>query len=69
MPTLTFKTNINCQNCIRSVTPHLNANFSIDDWQVDTDHPDKTLTLTGEITPEAVISLLSDAGFEAEQCL
>ncbi|MEY4465215.1 MAG: hypothetical protein RLZZ465_845, partial [Bacteroidota bacterium] len=36
MTTLQFNTNINCGNCIKSVTPFLNALESIEAWEVDT---------------------------------
>lgn len=63
-----FKTNINCENCIRSVSPHLNGNFDIDDWHVDTDHEDKILTVEGELPPEEVVRLVQEAGFLASPC-
>jgi copper chaperone len=39
MKTLKFKTNINCNNCIRSVTPFLNEIDSIEEWKVDIENP------------------------------
>lgn len=67
MHTLKFKTNINCGNCIRSVTPFLNERDEIETWKVDTDHPDKILEVTGgEGLERAVDAALSDSGFVAE---
>ncbi len=65
MKTLQFKTNINCSNCIRAVSGFLNDIPSIREWSVDTDNPDKVLTVTGdEVTVEAVTEAVEDAGFE-----
>jgi copper chaperone len=62
-----FKTNINCGNCIRSVTPALNALPEIEHWEVDTDNPDKILTveLDEDGTPAMVIEALESVGFQA----
>lgn len=60
-----FKTNINCENCIRSVTPHLNSHFDIDHWEVNTDHEDKILTVAGEVAATEVVTLVEKAGFSA----
>lgn len=65
MKTLQFKTNINCSNCIRAVSGFLNDIPSIREWSVDTDNPDKVLTVTGdEVTVETVTEAVEDAGFE-----
>lgn len=62
-----FKTNINCGNCINAVTPVLNSNEQIKNWNVDTDNPDKILTVEGEnIDTEALIASLSKVGYKAE---
>ncbi|MBF9238660.1 heavy-metal-associated domain-containing protein [Hymenobacter sp. BT683] len=67
MKTLQFKTNINCNNCIRAVTPTLNGEKSITSWQVDTANPDKVLTVTGDLTEDQVVALVEEAGFKAEK--
>ena len=66
MKTQTFKTNINCGNCVRAVTPTLNAEPAICEWQVDTASPDKLLTVKGDVTPAQVEALLANVGFQAE---
>lgn len=66
MQTQTFKTTINCANCVRAVTPVLNAEAGIATWQVDTASPDKLLTVSGEISAERVAALLAEVGFEVE---
>ena len=67
METLTFKTNIKCGGCIATVTPFLNAKKEINSWEVNTDSPDKTLTVAGDVSVEEVIKTLNEAGFQAEQ--
>jgi copper chaperone CopZ len=65
MTILKFKTNINCGNCVRAVTGFLNEVDGITNWQVDTNQPDKILTVEGEdITAEAIVEAVEDAGFE-----
>ena len=66
MSTLKFKTSINCANCLRAVSPALNEEQAITNWQVDTNNPDKILTVTTELTPAQVIALVQEAGFEAQ---
>lgn len=60
----TFKTNINCGSCIRSVTNFINDVDGIEKWEVDTDNPDKILTVDGNTTKEAIIEAVEDAGFD-----
>ena len=43
MNTLKFKTNINCAGCLAKVSPFLNAEQSIEKWEVDTSIPEKIL--------------------------
>jgi len=62
---LKFKTNINCSNCIRSVSGFLNEVKEIEHWEVDTDNPEKILTVQGEeVTKEMVVEAVEDAGFD-----
>jgi len=65
METLTFKTNINCSNCVAKVTPFLNSDKSITKWEVDTNSPDKTLSVKGKhISSAAIRTLVAKAGFK-----
>ena len=61
-----FKTNINCGSCIRSVTNFLNELEGVERWEVDTEDPDKVLTVEGGMEEAAVIEAVEDAGFDAE---
>lgn len=65
---LKFKTNINCNNCIRSVSGFLNDVEEIKRWEVDIANPEKILTVEGdEVTAEAVIEAVEEAGFDIEK--
>ena len=65
MKTLKFTTNINCSNCIKTISPFLNEKEGIITWSVDTDNPEKILTVKGEdITASIVIDTVEDAGFD-----
>jgi copper chaperone len=68
METLQFKTNINCGGCIAKVTPFLNQLEDVEDWRVDTNNPDKILTVSGEdITSDLIESTVQKAGFTIEK--
>lgn len=63
-----FKTNINCGSCIKSVTPFLNELDNVDEWKVDTDNPDKILTV--EIDDEdsnVIVVAVKQAGYNIEE--
>ena len=67
MERLQFKTNINCHNCVRAVTNFLNDVDQIQEWQVDTENPDKILTVNGNaLQANAVIEAVEEAGFDCE---
>lgn len=66
MEKMTFKTNINCGNCVRSVTGFLNEVEGIDQWAVDTDNPEKILTVEGNVSVEAIVEAVEDAGFDIQ---
>lgn len=68
MKTYKFKTTINCGNCVKAVTPHLNKLEGVEEWKVDTDNPDKVLEVTSEsLDPQTIKSTVEKAGFKAEQ--
>lgn len=66
METLKFKTNINCGSCIRSVTGFIEEVEGIDQWEVDTNNPDKILTVKGRAGAQEVIDAVEDAGFDIQ---
>ncbi|PIB38457.1 heavy-metal-associated domain-containing protein [Maribacter sp. 4G9] len=63
MEKMKFKTNINCGGCVSKVTPFLDKQEGIKNWEVDTEKPDKILTSTSE---NKVIETLGKIGFKAE---
>lgn len=67
MKTFQFKTNIHCGGCVSGVTPFLNQLMGIE-WKVDTESPDKVLTVSSEnILEEEIIQAVKKAGFEIEK--
>lgn len=65
MAHIRLKTNINCGSCIKAVTPFLDRDDRINSWKVDTDSPEKILTVEGDISAEEVAGLVTAAGFQA----
>ena len=64
---LQFKTNINCDSCVASVKPYLDAAEGICHWDVDTATKDKILSVHSEgITKEQVIETVQKAGYKIE---
>ena len=68
MDTLKFKTTINCGSCIAKVKPVLDSQEDVTKWEVDTDNPDKILTVQGENIDEAdLVKVLQKVGYKAER--
>ena len=68
METLQFKSNINCGGCVAKVTPHLNKETDIKNWEVDTTNPQKILTVeTDGLSAKEIIKVVSKAGFKIEE--
>jgi copper chaperone CopZ len=62
-----FKTNINCGGCINAIKPHFEKINEIKEWAVDTDNPDKILTIKVEnLSKEQVIEIVQKAGYTIE---
>ncbi|GAB5554958.1 MAG: hypothetical protein Sapg2KO_45490 [Saprospiraceae bacterium] len=66
MDKIQFKTNINCGNCIKAVTNFIEEVDGLQSWKVDTDNPDKILTVEGNLQAAAIIEAVEDAGFDIE---
>lgn len=65
--TFTFKTNINCGGCIAKIGPVLDNTESIKQWSVDTENPNKILTVIAySITEEEVMNVVKTNGFKIE---
>jgi copper chaperone len=66
METIKFKTNINCDACVAKVTPVLNQNTSVEKWTVNTQNPNKILTVEGQnIDQLELIQSLEKIGYKA----
>lgn len=68
MDTLKFKTNINCSGCITTVTPVLDTLIGVEKWEVDTNNPDKILTVEvdSRLKADQVVAALKAKGYSAE---
>lgn len=68
MKLVQFKTTINCDSCIKTVTPVLNEILGADEWSVDTKNANKTLTVEAEtIDTKQILEAVSGAGFKIEE--
>lgn len=67
METLKFKTNIKCGGCIATVTPFLNGDENIENWQVDLESADRILTVETVHSADEVTELVKKAGYNAEE--
>jgi copper chaperone len=64
----TFKTNIQCSNCLSKVSTKLNAQTEIHTWEVDLQDPNRTLTVETEtLAPEDIRKAVLKAGFIATE--
>jgi copper chaperone CopZ len=67
MKEVKYKTNINCNGCIATVTPHLEKIQGIEHWEVDIKDKEKILTIRGEqLDKQAVENAVKEAGFSIE---
>ncbi|MBN8717973.1 Copper chaperone CopZ [Hydrobacter penzbergensis] len=68
METLKLKTNINCSGCVAKITSSLNETVGENNWKVDTQNPNKILTVSGtEVNKNDVVRAVEKAGFKAEE--
>lgn len=65
-----FKTTLNCGGCVSKVQADLDSTEGIEEWHVDTDNPDKILTVKSDgITEDEVIGIIKSKGFNATPIL
>lgn len=67
MSKIKFKTNINCGNCIKSVKPFLDEAIGEGNWKVDTENPDKILSVGKDFELSEVVEAVTDAGFKIQK--
>lgn len=63
----TFSTTMTCGGCLSKVTPYLDNSPDIKSWEADLQDPRKLLRfeLAEDAQPDAIISLIGQAGFDA----
>ncbi|PKG44349.1 heavy-metal-associated domain-containing protein [Psychroflexus sp. MES1-P1E] len=68
MKNLKFKTNINCTGCLSKVSPQLNNENGIEEWDVDLNNSQKILTVKSNSTSEEdIVSAVKKVGFNIER--
>ena len=67
METLKFKTNIKCGGCVATVTPFLDSDEDIENWQVDLESADRVLTVETEYSADEIKDIVKKAGYSAQE--
>ncbi|WP_075557393.1 heavy-metal-associated domain-containing protein [Parabacteroides timonensis] len=67
MATMKFKTNAKCGGCVAAIGAKLNKLVKEDEWSIDLKSPEKVLEVTANVSADAVITAVTEAGFKAEQ--
>jgi len=68
LTTIKFKTNINCTGCLSKVSPQLNNEKGIEEWDVDLNNSQKILTVKSNSTSEEdIVSAVKKVGFNIER--
>ena len=68
LKTYQFKTNINCENSIRTLMLFIEASPDIKSWSVDTSSIDNLLSVqSSNLSSEEIISIVEKAGFKIEE--
>lgn len=62
----TFKTNINCGSCVRSVTGFLDTLPGVTLWRVDVSSADKVLSVEGSVASDEIVKAVREAGFDID---
>lgn len=62
-----FKTNINCERCVRYLIPYMEEINDIQHWDVIIDDPDKALEVEGDFSEEEVVAAVEKGGFDIEK--
>ncbi|AFK04312.1 hypothetical protein Emtol_3179 [Emticicia oligotrophica DSM 17448] len=67
MKNQSFKTNINCSGCVARVTNSLNSTVGENKWKVDTENPNKILSVDNpDVSTEDIIEAIKKVGFKIE---
>ena len=66
MATMKFKTNAKCGGCVAAIGAKLNQMMDEKEWSVDLKSPDRLLEVTADVSADAVIAAVKEAGLKAE---
>jgi len=67
MEAIVLSTDLHCDNCVSKVNPILKEDPSIQQYDINLDHPEKLVTIQGDrLDTELLISKFEDVGFRAE---
>lgn len=61
-----FNTNINCGGCVKAVSAFINKVPGVERWEVDTQNPQKVLTVEGSMAVSAILDAVKAAGFSID---
>lgn len=67
MATKRFKTNAKCGGCVSAIGAKLNKLMTPEEWSINLADPNKVLEVKADISPDIVITAVTEAGFKAEQ--
>lgn len=66
MRTLKFQTNVKCGGCVATITPFLNQEKGIANWNVDLASPQRILAVeTEELNSGEIVEVMKKAGYVA----
>ncbi|MDX5479822.1 heavy metal transport/detoxification protein [Fontibacter flavus] len=65
MKKIQLKTNVKCGACVAAITPEMDK-VAAGSWQVDLTHPDRILTVEGEISEDVIVKALETSGYKGE---
>lgn len=66
MKTLKFQTNVKCGGCVATITPFLNQEKGIANWNVDLASPQRILAVeTEELNSGEIVEVMKKAGYVA----
>jgi copper chaperone CopZ len=67
MEAIVLSTDLHCDSCVSKVNPILKEDPSIQQYDINLDHPEKLVTIKGSsLNSELLISKFGDVGFHAE---
>lgn len=62
----TFATSMHCARCATTVSQILDDIETIDDYEIQLEHPQNLLLVEGSVQPQQIIDALADVGYEAK---